>query len=300
MIKRIKNRLQRIRVNYRRFGLINTVKYLIKNIIVKRPVNQINYYLKRKNYQQNIIFITSLPKSGSTWLSNMCADLDGFDLFAPTKWNTYISKEWDDSRWDLDLDIFKEFNKKLAVIRGHTWAIPKNLNVLTQSNLKYIIGVRDPRDKLISEYWHSRNFQRHWAYDQANEQSIKEYISYKLESGEFENETLNWIRNWLKYRDSEKSIIIRYEDMLNNPKIVLEKIFNFLGFKIEQKKIGNIIGKNSFNKITGRKRGESDDTKFIRKGVSGEWKTIFSKEQKSQFSKIGEDVIKNLEYNPTF
>lgn len=299
MIRLLKNRLQRLKVNFRRFGLINTVKYLVQNAIIKRPVNQINYFLKRKKYPQNIIFITSLPKSGSTWLSNMCSGLDGFDLFAPVKWNIYITEEWDDSRWDLETDIFKEFRNKLAVIRGHTWAIPKNLTVLTQSNLKYIIGVRDPRDKLISEYWHSRNFPRHWAHKQAHEQSIEEFISYKLESGEFEKETLNWIRNWLENRDLTKSIIIRYEDMLNNPNTVLEKIFNFLGFKIEQKKIENIIEINSFDKITGRKRGENNDTKFVRKGVSGEWKTIFSKEQKLLFSKIGEDVIENLGYQST-
>lgn len=299
MIRLLKNRLQRLKVNFRRFGLINTVKYLVQNAIIKRPVNQINYFLKRKKYPQNIIFITSLPKSGSTWLSNMCSGLDGFDLFAPVKWNIYITEEWDDSRWDLETDIFKEFRNKLAVIRGHTWAIPKNLNVLTQSNLKYIIGVRDPRDKLISEYWHSRNFPRHWAHKQAHEQSIEEFISYKLESGEFEKETLNWIRNWLENRDLKKSIVIRYEDMLNNPNTVLEKIFNFLGFKIEQKKIENIIEINSFDKITGRKRGENNDTKFVRKGVSGEWKTIFSKEQKLLFSKIGEDVIEKLGYQST-
>jgi len=100
MVQLLRNRLQRIKVNYRRFGLINTVKYLIQNVIVKRPVNQIKFYWKKKNYSQNIIFITSLPKSGSTWLSNMCAGLEGFDLFAPSKWNTYISEKWDDSRWD--------------------------------------------------------------------------------------------------------------------------------------------------------------------------------------------------------
>jgi len=299
MIQQVKNRLQRIKVNYRRFGLLNTIKYLVKNVIVKRPINQINYYLKRKKYTQNIIFITSLPKSGSTWLSNMCSGLDGFDLFAPVKWNTYISKEWDDSRWDLDIDIFKEFSNKLAVIRGHTWALPNNIDMLEKSDLKYLIGVRDPRDKLISEYWHSRNFPGHWAHDQAHEQSIKEFISYKLESGEFEKETLEWIRNWLKNRDQKNSIIVRYEDMLDNPKKILEKIFNLLELKIEQKKIENIIEKNSFDKITGRKRGKSDNTKFFRKGISGEWKTIFNEEQKLLFSEIGEDIIEKLGYQQT-
>ena len=299
MIRRLNNRLQRISVNYRRFGLKKTIKYLFENAIIKRPKNKINFYLKRGRYQQNIIFITSLPKSGSTWLSNMCADLDGFDSFAPIKWNTYISDKWDDSRWDLDKDIFKEFKNRLAVIRGHTWPLPENLKLLEKSNLKYIINVRDPRDKLISEYWHSRNFPGHWAHKQANEQSVEDFISNKLESRELEKETLDWIRNWLKNRNSKKSIIIRYEDMLIDPKIVLEKIFNFINFNIEQKKIEDIIEINSFHKVTGRKRGKSDDTKFIRKGVSGEWKTIFNEEQKLLFSKIGEDVIASLEYQPT-
>ncbi len=299
MIHWLKIRLQRVQVNFHRFGFLKTLIYLFKNIVIKRPINQINYYLKRKKYPQNIIFITSLPKSGSTWLSNMCSGLDGFDLFAPMKWNTYISKKWDDSRWDLDIDTFNEFKNKLAIIRGHTWALSNNIDVLGQAELKYLIGVRDPRDKLISEYWHSRNFPGHWAHELAHEQSIEEFISYKLESGEFEKETLNWVRNWLKKRDMKKSIIIRYEDMLTNSYTVLEKIFNFLDFKIEQSTIKNIIEKNSFDKIAGRSRGESDNTKFVRKGVSGEWEAIFNNEQKSSFSKIGEDVIKNLGYIPT-
>jgi len=299
MIDWLKNRLFRLNVKYHRYGIKHTIKYLIKNAIIKRPVNQFNYYLKRNKYPQNIIFITALPKSGSTWLSNMCADLEGFDSFAPMKWNTYISKQWDDSRWDFDIDTFKEFKNKLAVIRGHTWAIDKNIEILQATNLKYIIGVRDPRDKLISEYWHSRNFPGHWAHNQAHEQSIEKFITYKLESGEFDKETLNWIRSWLKNRNIEKSIIVRYQDMLDNTNAELEKIFNFLGFKIEQSKIKNIIEKNRFDKITGRKRGESDNTKFIRKGIAGEWKTVFNEEQKLLFHNIGEDVIIDLRYEPT-
>ncbi|MFC1565583.1 sulfotransferase domain-containing protein [Candidatus Neomarinimicrobiota bacterium] len=299
MIGRIKNRLNRIRVNIHRFGFLKTLIYLFKNVVIKRPINQINYYLKRKKYPQNIIFITALPKSGSTWLSNMCADLDGFDSFAPMKWNTYISKKWDDSRWDLEVDTFKEFINKLAVIRGHTWAIPKNIEILEATNLKYIISVRDPRDKLISEYWHSRNFPGHWAHDQVHKLSIDDFITIKLESGEFEKETLNWIRCWLKNRDLKKSMIVRYQDLLDNTNAELEKIFNFLGFKIEQSTVKNIIEQNSFNKITGRKRGESDNTKFVRKGMAGEWKTIFSMEHKLLFSKIGEDIIKDLGYETT-
>ena len=295
----IRDRINRINVNLQRFGYANTIKYMLYNGLFKRLKNKANYILKNKRYPQNIIFVTSLPKSGSTWLSNMLSDIDGFDLFAPSKWNTYISDKWDDTRWDLTNDIFAEFNKKLAVIRGHTMATKNNLQILNESNLKYIIGVRDPRDKLISEYYHSRNFPGHWAHDLANEKSLDQFITYKLENGEFEEETLNWIKNWLNNRDRNKSIIIKYEDLLSSPVKLYKNILEFLNFNVDENKISPTIEKHSFVNVSGRKRGESDNKQFVRKGISGEWKTAFSDRQKELFSNIGEEIINTLNYEPT-
>jgi len=295
----IKDRINRITVNLRRFGLFDTVKYLFYNGLIKRARNRIYFNLKKDQYSQNIIFITSLPKSGSTWLSNMLSDIDGFDLFAPSKWNTYITDKWDDTRWDLSNDIFTEFNKKLAVIRGHTLATEKNIQALIDSEIKYIIGVRDPRDKLISEYYHSRNFPGHWAHDLAVNKTLSEFISYKLENGEFEKETINWIRNWLRNRDENNSLIVRYEDLLSDTIGTFKQAIKFLDIEISNDKLEYIINKHSFKNVSGRERGESDNKQFVRKGVSGEWKTSFSDKQRELFVKIGEDVVKKLKYEPT-
>lgn len=299
MIEKLQNRLKRISVNYHRFGTVNTVKYLFYNGLIKRVKNRFNKIVKGKKYPQNIIFITSLPKSGSTWLSNMCAEIDGFDLFAPANWNTYITKRWDDTRWDLYDELFNEFKSNLAVIRGHTWATDQNLNILKKSDLKYIIGVRDPRDKLISEYYHSRNFPGHWAYEEAMKLPISEFILNKMTNGEFEHETLDWIRSWLKNQDDLHSIIIKYEDLIEQPKNIIKNIFKFLDFEIDDKTSEDIVEKHSFKNVTGRSSGESDDSKFVRKGIAGEWKSLYSAEQKIAFMKIGEDVIKALGYEPT-
>lgn len=300
MDSKIINRLKRISVNYHRFGLIPTIKYVFYNGFIKRIINRINYITKSKKYPQNVIFITSLPKSGSTWLSNMCAEVDGFALFAPSSWNTYIANEWDDTRWDLTGNTFKEFRHNLVVMRGHTWAIPQNIKILKSSKLKYIIGIRDPRDKLISEYYHSRNFPGHWAHDEAQEKTLSEFITLKIKSGDFEKESIEWIRMWIKNRDKENSIIIKYEDLLNDTQKTITKIFQFLEFRIDKNTISQIVDKHSFRNVTGRDRGKSDDTKFVRKGVSGEWKTTFNEVQKKLFTDIGEDIIISLGYEPTF
>ena len=229
----------------------------------------------------------------------MLADIDGFDLFAPSKWNTYISDKWDDTRWDLTDDIFNEFSNKLAVMRGHTLATDSNIQILHDFNIKYVIGVRDPRDKLVSEYYHSRNFPGHWAHDLANEKTLDKFISYKLETGEFEQETVNWIKNWIDNRDDNKSIIVKYEDLLSDPIKIFKDIVEFLNFDIDEDKIKSIVEKHSFKNVSGRDRGESDNKQFVRKGISGEWKTAFSDNQKELFSRIGEDIINKLNYEPT-
>lgn len=73
----------------------------------------------------------------------------------------------------------------------------------------------------------------------------------------------------------------------------------FLGFDCSEEGIDRIIAANSFEKVSGRKRGMEDRQQFLRKGVRGEWEEVFSEEQKAKFTQVGEDVIKALAYEPT-
>ena len=103
-------------------------------------------YRKRlcEPYPVNVIFIAGLAKSGTTWLANMFSSLGGFDRITPRGWKV--------QRNVLYPGIFDEFKNRLAVIKGHTWYSQEHLAVLRDSNLKYFVIVRDPRDQIISEY----------------------------------------------------------------------------------------------------------------------------------------------------
>ncbi len=299
MVKTLKYWIQRSITHYKRKGLLDTVNYLLINGPYKRIKNYSNYFLKNKKYPQNVIFLASLPKSGSTWVANMFNGLDGFDQFAPLKWNTSIQKEWEDTRWDLYDGFFDEFDKKLAVIRGHTWPHLYNIEILQKSGLKYFITVRDPRDKLISEYWHSRNYPKQWKRELTEHKNISEYITYVFESGDFEKQTIDWIRAWLDFSENKKICLIKYEDLLTDTYLTMKKALLFLGFECDDIKLKNIIDENKFVKVTGREKGIEDSTSFVRKGVAGEWKEIFTEKQKRMFCDIGEDVIRRMGYQPT-
>ncbi|MBA7629483.1 hypothetical protein ES703_36982 [subsurface metagenome] len=292
-------RYKRVQTYFKRYGFLGALFYVLKNGPYKRAKNFGAYVLIGRKYPQNIIFITALPKSGSTWLRNLFSCLPGFDPFSPYRWNTSVPLNWDERRWDLYPEIFDEFTRKLAVIRGHTWGKADNIDLLKETGLKYFINVRDPRDKLISEYWHNRNFPIHWERELAFSKSLAEYITYKLDSGEFERQTIDWLRSWLDGRDETKSLLLRYEDTLTNTRAVVREALHFLGFDYSEKEIDRVVVANTFEKASGRKRGAEDQKHFLRKGVRGEWKEVFSEEHKTKFKHIGEDVIKALAYEPT-
>ncbi len=285
--------------NIHHFGYSKTLRRIFERLT--RPIY--SYYLiKRKRYPQNIIFIVAFRKSGSSWLKSMLASLPGFYNMPVWKWRgRIIQNNWIIARdiHDLSPDLFASYNNRLIVDRRHTWAKSGNIEILRKSELKYIITVRDPRDQIISWYWHARRSVDCWDHKSALEKSLSEYITMKLESGEYEREFIDWLRGWLDNRDLEKSLLVRYEDLLEDPFAELKKILAFLGIEYDLERLQNIIDDYAFENVSKRKRGQEDVSQFMRKGIKGEWQHIFTASQNETMVAIGEDVMKKLGYDHT-
>jgi hypothetical protein len=291
-------RFNQAAVLYRRIGLLSLIA-TTSLAIRKRLRSRINFSKFSRKYDQHIIYIAGLGNSGSTWMANLCASLPGFELYSPANWHqTFQIGEINEHQ--LYQNSFNEFSGKLTVVKSHSYGNFENTDFLKASNLKHLITVRDPRDVIISQYWYIRRTHHHIDHQLAAKQSLPEYITQKLESGSFEKTTLSWIRGWLQNRDQQRSIIIRYEDMLDDTDTHWKLALNFLGIKVDEKTIKEIIEMHSFEKKTGRKSGQADTLSTQRIGITGEWKSVFSDEHKHLFSQCGEDVIKSLGYEPTF
>jgi hypothetical protein len=291
--------LKRIITYYQRQGLRGTFKYLVVNGPHKWLLNSYHYATKGDRYPQNVVFIAGLAKGGSTWLYHLFSSLDGFASFAPARWTAAAGRSYSIHDWDLYPDLFREFRRHLAVIRGHTFATPENLSLLRENQLKTIVSVRDPRDVTISGYWYFRRSRYHRHYAEMQDMSPGDYITFMLDSGQLNEMILEWMRSWLDVRDEEWIHLIRYEDLLLDTGGELARALEFLAFSTSIKEIERMVERNRFERVAGRKRGEEDVTRFLRKGVAGEWKEVFSTDQKKQFAKIGEDVIQQLRYEPT-
>jgi len=280
-IDRLKSIIENEDLNF----LINVIKKDLKRFLFQRY--QYNKY--KDNYIQNVIFIAGFAKSGTTWFTNMLASLKGFYIYTP--------KEWTINSMEIYDGMFNEFKNKLAIIKGHTWATKKSIeNLHNQLNGKYFIVVRDPRDAIISAYWYIRRYPNHWDYKTVSSLNLKDYISYKLESGEYKTQLLDWLDGWYKKRSKDNSMIVKYEDLSTNTYDTMQKVLNFLDIKISNSELLNIIESNSFEKVTGRKRGEEKIDSFARKGIINEWKEVFTYEQKELANKISKEILLKYGY----
>lgn len=257
---------------------------------------RVTYLRNRHHYPSNIIFMASFAKSGSTWLANMLADLPGFSRYQPAGWTASFL---DNPNQDVYPGLFEEVGRRLVVIKGHTQGTPENAARLHQAGHKYLLTVRDPRDQLISGYWYLRNHPLHPSHRLAMELGIEEFISHELDPGLAEIQRTEWLRGWIENRDWNLSLLVRYEDLLTSTPVKLKQILDFLQFDVDEATIERVVADNSFTKSSGRATGVEDRTSFFRRGTAGEWKEVFTPDQREKFASQMEDLVVALGYEPT-
>lgn len=293
-------RIRHANTMLRRLGPKRFFTEVAFNGVSKRAKSRWGYLRHKASYAQNCLFIAGLPKSGSTWVSDLLRSLPGFSQFSPVRWNQdFHVGEIGSEEHALYPGWEKEFRNMLAVVKGHSWGTPENIASLDELNMRYLITVRDPRDVIISEYWFVRRTPHHASHDLTNRLSLSEYITERLTNGAFERMTIDWIREWTRNRNPEQSRILRYEDLLAEPLRQLREATVFLGLDVSDHVLRATVGRNSFAKKAARSQGEEDTSKFLRKGTADQWKEVFDKSQLELFSAAGEDVIRKLGYEPS-
>jgi hypothetical protein len=89
---------------------------------------------------------------------------------------------------------------------------------------------------------------------------------------------------------------IRYEDLLDRPEEEMGRLFRFIGASDEEGVVRRCVNKNRFEKVAGRQEGSEDSTSFFRKGVAGDWQSVFTKRDQHIFWQVAGDLLVELGY----
>ena len=184
---------------------------------------------------------------------------------------------------------------------------------------KVIHIVRDGRDIAVSamhHIWnHSSDAGGHLKYVKPDELSkrdrYREDPAAFLASGEsiFDEERLRrgfaegWSRMCAGTMEDGPGLFgetyaeVRYEDLLERPVEETGRLLRFLGADDGEETVERCVEATSFERVSrGRKRGEEDSTSFLRKGVAGDWKNVFTERDRRIFKEAAGDLLIELGY----
>lgn len=236
-------------------------------------------------YPHTTLFIAGLPKSGTTWLERMIASYEGFHELMIPEVARHEMRTGGSHDYELPDDMFTRFRNALVLTKMHIHASPHNTRLLRDSGIRYVVLYRDLRDVAVSNYYYVRNFPWHPEH--------KYYRNTCLKTGLylFADRTLgayrDWIYAWRKNRDPELSMVIQYEDLLEDDVGVLRRIAKHFGLDSSDETIERITKANSFREMSGgREKGQSDKKDFTRKGIAGDWKNYFDDTLREKYKEI--------------
>jgi len=279
-----------------------------------------------------IIWLASFPKSGNTWMraflsSYLYLDLDkeNFTFNLLKKIERFpnlnqlnnigikpksfldVAKSWIPTQNHINL------NNKINLLKTHqAFGNFENFPFTDSNNtLGAIYLVRDPRDVLIS-------------YSKHMKQSIDKTLDLVLEDdskgnlfegknsviGEMRGSWSQHYNSW-KYSNLKDKIIIKYEDLINNPfdtfsKVIshLNYLFRKLSFPLETnaERIRKCIEISNFNNLQNleKKSGFSDNINsgatFFNKGTTNQWQDELNDKIIYKIEKKFKKEMKELNY----
>ena len=220
-----------------------------------------------------IIWLASYPKSGNTWMRSMVSSLlysnDGefnftliekIDQFPEKKFFKSYVKNFNDfneikKNWIIAQDIIN-LDGKIKLFKTHQGKFTVEGNNFTnnENTLATIYIVRDPRNLVQSISNH---------YTKSLNDSCEFLLTPKImgNSKNFEEKrgglyTLlgRWNDHYRSWTTNKNNLLlIKYEDLLKNPRAELEKTIKFLKkylkFQVDENKIKKILETTSFNNL---------------------------------------------------
>ena len=257
-----------------------------------------------------IIWLASYPKSGNTWvrafLSSILYSEEGINDFSTLhKIQQFPRREQfenlvDDfqnpkkilENWKNAQDKINLNNEIKLLKTHHVLCKMDNFEFTDNSNsLGAIYIVRDPRTVLLSIKHHfgmkdfdeARNFitnENVWL-------GINKSDKYKNRANKVPTLISSWRVNYLSWKNKiQNSLIVKYEDLLENPQKEFFKIAKFMeklmDCKFEEEKINNAIKSTSFQTLQkleekGLFTEQGQGARFFNSGPNADWKSQLDK-----------------------
>jgi len=196
-----------------------------------------------------IIWLSSYPKSGNTWvrlfLDFLFLKKENFNInnnyirqFPLRKDFTGLTNNVDDQNEFAENCIFSQdrvnLDNKIKIFKTHNalWKVNKRFAFTNENNTMGVIHiVRDPRNVITSilNYYHKTSYEEAFEFMKKNQ-----VIGGNKNSNGLPTIIGSWGNHYKSWKNFKKNyLLIKYENLLENPKKEFFKITNFLNNKVK-------------------------------------------------------------------
>ncbi|MBK7403452.1 MAG: sulfotransferase domain-containing protein [Phycisphaerales bacterium] len=245
-------------------------------------------------YPQRVLFVAGLPKSGTTWVEKMLSSFPGFhELLIPEVAGHELATGGSHD-FELPDDMFGRFEGMLVLTKMHTHGSAHNAEVLRGAGVRYVVLFRDLRDVAVSNYFYVCNTPWHPEYPHYHGRSVQDGLIL------FAERTLpayvEWVRAWNANRDPERSIVLRYEDLLADDIGCLRRMAALFELPGSDEQLRAIAERNSFKSMSGRRAGPGERLELPAQGQAGDWRNHFTPEIAAAYKQILGDFLVEFGY----
>ena len=207
----------------------------------------ITIYSSPISKKKEVYFIASLPKSGSTWLENIIAELTKSTLIMPVEPSHWERANGRSDDFIPKIDFIKKLPNKRWVVKLHSKCSIELVRILKNNNLRPIILYRDISQIIESHYFYVKNTKFHFDYKFTINQNENESIEFLRKK--YEQDYKDWLEQWQK---NPEAIIISYNDLLKNPIKTISHIAKELKLDYTKSLIEDVINNNTLQKMKKR------------------------------------------------
>lgn len=248
----------------------------------------------REPASDQILFIAGMPKSGTTWLAQLLEELPGYGK------RPFLDTDRCSERHDVCDEVFESVRAfPGSILKLHTEAKPRNLEVIERQGLRTIVMFRDLRDQCVSNYFHVMADPTHRRHDRylamSKDDGLRDTAEITL------TEYRDWITGWLPLPESkpERFHAVRYEDLRADPVDVLQRVLAFYDMQVESADCKGIVEsvaeRTRFGlRASDLRRGKST----ARKGKVGGWREELPEDVSARFTEEAGDLLAEMGYDP--